>query len=135
MMRKCKNITIIVIAACMIFALSACNSQEFETVRSFEYHFLKEEYEEEYSKAEKTIGLESDANYEIKITSSRESGTIAMTLSYTNEEGEIKIINMTAPVTETVEIASGTTAAITFTAQIDPDTQGSVEVEILSDNT
>ncbi len=134
-MKQCKNITIIVIAACMVFALSACNSQEFETVRSFEYHFLKEEYEEEYSKVEKTIELEDDANYKIKIVSSKESGTIAMTLSYTNEEGEIKLINMTSPVTETVEIASGTTAAVIFTAQIDPDTQGSVEVEILSDNT
>ncbi len=134
-MKKCKNITIIVIAVCMIFTLSACNSQEFEKVRSFEYHFLKEEYEEEYNEVNKTIELEDDSNYKIKIVSSKESGTIAMTLSYTNEDGEIKIINMTSPVTETVEIASGTTAAVKFTAQIDPDTQGSVEVEILSDNT
>lgn len=47
-MKRRKNVAVLVIAACMIFALSACSSQEFETVRSFEYHFLKEEYEEEY---------------------------------------------------------------------------------------
>lgn len=134
-MKRCKNIAVLVIAACMIFVLSACSSQELETVRSFEYHFLKEEYEEEYSKVEKTIELEDDANYKIKMVSSKESGTIAMTLSYMNGEGEIKLINMTSPVTETVEIASGTTASFTFSAQIAPDTQGSVEVEILSDNT
>ncbi len=133
-MKQCKNITIIMVAVCMIFTLSACNSQEFEKVRSFEYHFLKEEYEEEYSKVEKTIELEDDSNYEIKITSSRESGTIAMALSYTNEDGEVKLINITSPATETIEIPSGTTASFTFSAQIDPDTQGSVKVEILSDS-
>ena len=132
-MKKCKNIAVLVIAACMIFALSAYSSQKFEIVRSFEYHFLKEEYEEEYSKVEKTIGLEDDSNYKIQITSSSESGTIAMALSYTNKDGEVKLINMTSPATETIEIASGTTASITFSAQIDPDTQGSVKVEILSD--
>ena len=134
-MKKYKNIAVLVIAACMIFTLSACSSQKFETVRSFEYHFLKEEYEEEYSKVEKTIELEDDSNYEIRIASSKESGTIAMVLSYTNEDGEEKLINMTSPATETVEIASGTTASFTFSAQIDSDTQGSVKVKILSDNT
>ena len=134
-MKRRKNVAVLVIAACMIFALSACSSQEFEAIRSFEYHFLKEEYEEEYSKVEKTIALEDDSNYEIRIASSKESGTIAMVLSYTNEDGEVKIINMTAPTTETIEIPSGTTASFTFSAQIDPDTQGSVKVEILSDNT
>ena len=129
-MKKCKNITIIIIAVCMIFTLSACNSQEFETVRSFEYHFLKEEYEEEYNKVEKTIELEDDSNYEIRITSSKESGTIAMALRYTNQDGEVKLINMTSPATETIEIASGTTASFTFNAQIGPSTQGSVKVEM-----
>ena len=86
-MKRYKKIAILVIAACMVFALSACSSQEFETVRSFEYHFLKEEYEEKYSKAEKTIRLEDDSNYEIRITSSIESGTIAMALSYTDTDG------------------------------------------------
>ena len=132
-MKRCKNIAVLVIAACMIFTLSACSSQEFETVRSFEYHFLKEEYEEEYSKVEKTIELEADSNYEIRITSSIESGTIAMALSYSNEDGEEMLINMTSPATETIEIPSGTTASFTFSAQIDPGTQGSVKVEILSD--
>ena len=133
-MKKCKNIAVLVIAACMIFALSACSKREFETVRNFGYNFVKEEYEEEYSKVEKTIELEDDSNYEIRITSSKESGTIAMILIYTNEDGEIELINMTSPVNETIEIPSGTTASFTFSAQIDPDTEGSVKVEILSDS-
>ena len=133
MMKRCKNIAALVIAACMIFSLSACSSQEFETVRSFEYHFLKEEYEEEYRNVEKMIELEDGSNYEIQITSSNESGTIAMALSYTNEDGEEMLINMTSPATETIEIPSGTTSSFTFSAQIDPDTQGSVKVQILSD--
>ena len=132
-MKRCKKIAALVIAACMIFSLSACSSQEFETVRSFEYHFLKEEYEEEYSKVEKTIALEDDSNYEIRITSSKESGTIAMALSYTNEDGEVKLVDITSPTSETIEIPGGTTAFFTFSAQIAPNTQGSVKVEILSD--
>ena len=44
------------------------------------------------------------------------------------------IINTVAPNSDVVEIASGTTSAFTFTAQIDAETQGSVKVEILSDN-
>ena len=134
MMKRCKNIAILMIVACIIFVLSACNSQESETVRSFEYYFLREEYEEAYSKVEKMIELQDDSNYEIKITSSRESGTIAMALSYMNEDGEVKLINMTSPTTETIEIARGTTASFTFSAKIDPDTQGNVKVEVLSDN-
>ena len=117
----------------MIFALSACNSRELEIVRSFEYHFLKDEYEEEYSKVEKIIELEDGSNYEIKITSSIESGTIEMALSYTDADGEVKVINMISPETETIEIPRGKTESFTFSTQINPDTQGSVKVEILND--
>ena len=135
-MKKFKRIAILLITLlCIIFTLTACQNKEFESVRSFEYHFLKEEYEEKYNKIEKTIELKKDANYKINITSSVDSGSIEIKLSYFNKNGEQTIINMNAPKTETFEISSGTTSAFTFTAQIDSDTQGIVNVEVLTDKT
>ena len=118
---------------CISFILTACESKDFEAVRSFEYHFFKDEYEEKYNKVEKTIELEQDADYKINITSSLDSGTIAINLSYLNKDDEETVVNITSPETETIEIASGTTSAFTFMAQIDSDTQGIIKVEVLSD--
>ena len=114
------------------FNLTACQNKDFESVRSFEYHFFKEEYEEKYNTVEKTIELESDTDYKIKLTSSTDSGTIAMKLSYVNKKSEETIIKLTAPETEIIEIPSGTTSAFTFAVQIDSDTQGDVKVEVFS---
>ena len=130
-MKKTKRNTILMIVLlCITFTLTACQNKDFKSVRSFEYYFTKEEYEEKYNKVEKTIKLEQGYNYKINIVSSVESGTISMKLSYTDENGEVKLIDMDSPITETVEISSRTTSAITFKVQIDPDTQGNVKVEI-----
>ena len=119
---------------CMTFMLTACKSKDFKSTRYFEYHFFKEEYEEKYNQVEKTIKLEQDSNYKINITSTLDSGNIALKLSYINNEDKEIIINMVAPNSDVIEIASGTTSAFTFTARINADTQGSVKVGILSGN-
>lgn len=134
-MKKIRRIAVIIITLlCMIFTLTACKNKKIESARYFEYHFFKEEYEEKYNQVEKMIELNQDANYKINITSTLDSGTIAMKLSYINNDGKEIFINMVAPNTDVVEITTGTTSAFTFTAQIDEDTQGSVKVEILCDN-
>ena len=133
-MKRFKRIAVLGITLlCITLTLTACQKKGFESVRTFEFHFFKEEYEEKYNRAEKTMELKPEANYKINITSSVDSGTIAMKLSYLNYDGKAIIVNMTAPGTESIEIASGTTSAFTFTAQIDSDTQGVVKVEIFSD--
>ena len=134
-MKKYKRIVAIMITLlCMTFMLTACKSKSFESKRHFEYHFFKEEYEEKYNQVEKTLELEQDANYKINITSTLDSGTIIMKLSYLNNDGKEIVFNMVAPNSDVVEIACGTTSTVTFTVQINDDTQGNVKVEILSDN-
>ena len=118
---------------CITFTLASCQKKEFEPVRNFEYSFFKEEYEEKYNTVEKTVELNQEANYRINITSSTDSGTIAIKLGYFDKNGEEVIIHMTSSETEDIEIASGTTSSFTFSAQIGPDTQGVVKVEIFSD--
>ena len=66
-MKKYKKIGVYLLAICLIFALTACNdseADEFTSLRSFEYHFIPEEYEEEYSEYEKVITLEADTDME-----------------------------------------------------------------------
>ena len=134
-MKKFKRITVTMIALlCITFTLTSCKRKGFESARCFEYHFFKEEYEEKYNQVEKMIELEQDANYKINIASTLDSGTITMKLSYLNNNGKEVVINMVAPNSDIVEIMSGITSAFTFSAQIDADTQGSIKVEILSDN-
>ena len=62
-MKKYKKIGVYLLAICLIFALTACNdseADEFTSLRSFEYHFIPEEYEEEYSEYEKTMLASGD---------------------------------------------------------------------------
>ena len=78
-MKKYKKIGVYLLAICLIFALTACNdseADEFTSLQSFEYHFIPEEYEEEYSEYEKTITLEADTDYQFKVDATCESGTI-----------------------------------------------------------
>ena len=82
-MKKYKKIGVYLLAICLIFALTACNdseADEFTSLRSFEYHFIPEEYEEEYSEYEKTITLEADTDYQFKVDATCESGTIESVL-------------------------------------------------------
>lgn len=136
MKKHFKKTTLFTIVLCLIFALSACSSeQEFESVRTFELNFMKEEYDEKYNEVEKPIELEPDANYKIKITSVCESGTITINANYINADGEMKIVNMSAPCDDIISLTRGTTDLITFTVLIDSETEGNIKVDVLSDNT
>ena len=99
-MKKYKKIGVYLLAICLIFALTACNdseADEFTSLRSFEYHFIPEEYEEEYSEYEKTITLEADTDYQFKVDATCESGTIEIRLTYENAEETMYIVNSSAP--------------------------------------
>ena len=64
---------------------------EFTSLQSFEYHFIPEEYEEEYSEYEKVITLEADTDYQFKVDAACESGTIEIGLTYENAEEKMYI--------------------------------------------
>ncbi len=132
-MKNCKKVMVFTLAACLIFALFACTRQDFEKVRSIEYHFLQEEYEESYNEISKTIKLEPDANHKININASCTSGTIMITIRYTDTHNELHAFHITAPCTETIDIPVGTTTSVEITAKIDPKTQGDLIIDILTD--
>ena len=115
-MKKYKKIGVYLLAICLIFALTACNdseADEFTSLRSFEYHFIPEEYEEEYSEYEKTITLEADTDYQFKVDATCESGTIEIRLTYENAEETMYIVNSSAPCNDKINIPANTSRIIT----------------------
>ena len=134
-MKKYKKIGVYLLAICLIFALTACNdseADEFTSLRSFEYHFIPEEYEEEYSEYEKTITLEADTDYQFKVDATCEIGTIEISLTYENAEEKMYIVNSSAPCNDKINIPANTTETACFTITIVPETKGDVVVEVLT---
>lgn len=134
-MKQFKKVVLVMLAGCLLLTLSACQKGgEFESVRSFELNFFKEEYEEEYSKMEKTIALDDKANYQIQIDGVCTSGTITVKLSYVNADGEPETVDFSAPCSSTIVLDKGTAKSVDFAISINPETEGKVVVDILSDN-
>lgn len=134
-MKQSKRIAAFVLAICFIFALTACNNSEkdvFTSLQSFEYHFYPEEYEEEYSEYEKTLTLEADTDYQFKINSICEKGTIEICFIYENAEDKTYIVNSSAPCNDTITIPANTTDTVSFTITITHETKGNIVVETLT---
>lgn len=130
-MKQYKKIAVCLLAICFALALTACNN-EFTSLRSFEYHFIPEEYEEEYSEYEKTITLEADTDYQFKVDATCESGTIEIRLIYENAEETMYIVNSSAPCNDKINIPANTTETACFSITIVPETKGDVVVEVLT---
>lgn len=135
-MKKYKKTVLVIAVLCLVFALSACGDRnKFERVRSFELNFSQEEYADEYNEVKKDITLENNANYQINIDSLCKSGTITIKATYITSDNEMKVVDMTEPGDYTIALSKGTTDRITFSISIDPETEGHIKVDILSDNT
>lgn len=133
-MKHFKKATLLVVIFFLTFALSACgNKNEFESVRSFEFNFSHEEYEEEYNEIKKDIELENNVNYQINIDSFCKIGTIIIQATYVTSDNETKVVDMTELGHHTITIRKGTTDCITFSITIGSETEGNVKVDILSD--
>ena len=134
-MKQYKKIAVCLFAICFAFALTACNDSdpdEFTSLQSFEYHFFPEEYEEEYSEYEKVITLEADTDYQFKVDTTCESGTIEISLTYENAEEKMYIVNSSAPCNDKINIPANTTETACFSITIVPETKGDVAVEVLT---
>lgn len=125
-MRWCKSFCAALLAA----ALVACGSQsEYELRQNFEYHFYPDEYEEAFSHVEKTIMLEDGTEYRIQIQAACESGTLTVSAACAGEEQEYAV-SPDAPCEESISLAAGSAGQADFVITIEPDTRGSVIVEL-----
>lgn len=129
-----KKIVALLIAMCFIVSLSACSDSkaEYESTHGFEFHFYPEEYEEEYSEVSKTLSLEADTAYQLKIEAACESGTMEISVIYKNEDEKVYIVNADAPCNELLSIAANTTSEVTIIVSIEPGTKGAVIGDLLA---
>lgn len=133
-MKQFNKVMTFLVIFCAAFALSACGSREsdeFTSLQSFEYHYYPEEYEEEYSELNDSLILEADTEYQIKVNSACESGTIEIGIKNINGGDKTYIVSPSEPCRDTISIPANTTDAVSFTINIEPDTRGDVVVEIL----
>ena len=126
--------TLLNIIVCFAFSLCACSGSkaEYESIREFELHFFPEEYEEEYSEVSKTLALEADTDYQLKINASCESGTMEISVKYGNEDAKDYSVNADISCNEMLTIPENTAHEVSVVVFIEPDTQGEVIAELLA---
>ena len=121
------------LAISLLLVFSACaggDSAEYESVKSFEFHFYPEEYQEQYSEASKTLSLEVDADYQLQIDATCDSGKMEIMYKGTNQKAYI--VNAETPCSELLTIPANTTNEVTITVSIEPDTKGAVIGDLLA---
>lgn len=132
-MNKFKNMITLLLIMCFAFSLCACSDSksEYESIRKFEFRFFPEEYEEEYSNVSKTLSLEANTDYQLKIDASCESGTMEICVKYADENEKKYSIDPDMPCNEALSILTSTASEISVVVSIEPDTQGEVIAELL----
>lgn len=132
-MNRFKNVITSLLIVSLTFLLCACSNSkgEYESIRKFEFRFFPEEYEEEYNKVSKTLSLEADTDYQLKIDASCGSGTMEICIKYADEDEKEYSINPDMPCNEVLSILTSTASEISVVVSIEPDTQGEVITELL----
>lgn len=133
-MNRFKKITALLMAICLMFSLSACSSgkEEYESTQGFEFHFYPDEYEEEYSEVSKTLSLEADTDYQLKIAASCESGTMEISVKYADGDAKDYSLNSDTPCNELLSIPANMTSEVSVIVSIEPDTKGKVIGDLLA---
>ena len=133
-MNRFKTLISLFLVMCFALSLSACSGSEaeYESTREFEFHFYPEEYEEEYSEVSKTLSLEADTDYQLKIDASCESGTMEISVKYADEDVKDYTVNTDTPCSELLSIPENTASEISVVVSIEPDTKGDVVSELLA---
>ncbi len=135
-MNRFKTLIALFLVMCFALSLSACSGSEaeYESTREFEFHFYPEEYEEEYSEVSKTLSLEADTDYQLKIDASCESGTMEISVKYADEDAKDYTVNADTPCNELLSIPANTASEISVVVSIEPDTKGDVVSELLANS-
>lgn len=133
-MNRFKNVIALLLIMYFAFSLPACSGSkgEYENIREFEFRFFPEEYEEEYSEVSKTLSLEADTDYQLKIDASCESGTMEISVKYGDEDEKDYSVNSDTPCNELLSIPANTANEISVVVSIEPDTKGDVVSELLA---
>ena len=133
-MNRFKNMITLLLIMCFSVSLCACSGSkaEYESIREFEFRFFPEEYEEEYSEVSKTLSLEANTDYQLKIDASCESGTMEICVKSGDEDEKDYSVNTDTPCNEVLSIPANTAKEISVTVSIEPDTQGEVIAELLA---
>ncbi len=133
-MNRFKNMITMLLIVCFAFSLCACSGSkaEYESIREFELHFFPEEYEEEYSEVSKTLALEADTDYQLKINASCESGTMEISVKYGDEDAKEYSVNADMSCNEVLTISANTANEVSVVVSIELDTKGEVIAELLA---
>lgn len=136
MMNRFKKLFALLLVMCFVCSLCACSGSntEYESIREFEFRFFPEEYEEEYSEVSKTLSLEADTDYQLKIDASCESGTMEISVKYADEDEKDYSVNVDTPCNELLSIPANTASEISVVVSIEPDTKGEVIAELLANS-
>lgn len=133
MTRFKKQITLVA-AICFMLLLSACSNNEskYESTREFEFHFYPEEYEEQYSEISKTLSLDTDTEYQLRLEATCQSGTIKISIMYDGEGEKTYTVSADTPCDELLSISENTVNEVTVSVAIQEETKGTVIGELLS---
>lgn len=128
-----KQITLVA-AICFMLLLSACSNNEskYESIREFEFHFYPEEYEEQYSEITKTLSLDTDIEYQLRLEATCQSGTIKISIMYDGEDEKTYTVSADTPCDELLSISENTVNEVTVSVAIQEETKGTVIGELLS---
>lgn len=116
---------------CLVSVLSGCN-KEFEKEQGIEYHFVPEEYSEDYNVITDTIVLDSEKEYRIKWIVTCEQGELYLVASYTDKSGVSHTLDLTTPHSETTTILKNTVEEISYDISITPETSGNIVIDVYS---
>lgn len=133
-MNRFKKIAALFMAICLMLLLSACSGgkEEYDSMQGLEFHFYPEEYEEEYSEVSKTLSLEADTDYQLKIDASCESGTMKISVKYADGDAKNYSVNADAPCNELLSIPANMASEVSVIVSIEPDTKGKVIGDLLA---
>lgn len=130
MKHRNKRLLRMVAALALLLLLTGCGgAPEWEEIRSFEFHFVQEEYDAAYDTIRKTVELESGEEYRICVSSQCETGTIRIMAESETGKKKTKIAQWQAPCEEIVSLAENSAERFTLTILIDAQTEGDVKAE------
>lgn len=133
-MKKSKLVMAVLSFVWCILILSACSSgnDKYISVQEFEFHFLPEEYESTYSDFTKELNLESNRNYKIQLDAKCDNGTMEICVEYGNAERKEYSVNANSPCNELIDIQTNNSGKLIINVSIEPDTEGQVIGNLLS---
>jgi len=133
-MNRFKKSLMLLLAVGVTLSISACSDNgttEFESAQSFEFYFYPEEYEEEYSEVSKTLSLDGDTEYQLKIEAECQDGTMEISVVYGDESDKCYAVNADAPCSEIISIPQNSADEVKVVTSIEPDTKGAVICDLL----